>query len=161
MIIFGWLADRVSARFVVLMSILLQGRAVALLLAWASPLAAALFGAGMGGQYCGRPLLTADLFEVQEYGTLWGPSSLFTLPAVAGSQWLAASLFDHTGSDSADYSISIALWLAGALAVVAPGSGHRRGRVVAQAQEEPRRRCIGGSHWSHSRRKPRRACPPR
>lgn len=125
----GWLADRLSARWVMFLAAVLQGSAVALVLilpgegaAWAFAL---IFGVGMAGQYLSLPLITAERFDLKHYGTVYGLLSLFGVPGMAGSQAFAGMLYDRTGGYLLPFGVFVGVWVLGALLLLALGRGDR------------------------------------
>ena len=119
----GYAADRVSAKAVLLLSILLQVAALAIALTWpgltAAWLFALLFGLGMGGQFAVRPLLVGEYFGLRAFGTISGAVWLFTLPSLAAGQPVAGFLYDVTGSYRLAYTLFIGAFLLAA-AVLLP-----------------------------------------
>src|SRR3989442_14548227 len=75
-LLMGWLADRFSKKYVMLLIYLLVAAAIPLLLVGRSQAAvytfAAVFGIGLGGDYMIVPLMTAEIFGMQFLGRLLG-----------------------------------------------------------------------------------------
>ena len=111
----GWLADRFSKKYVMLLTYLLVAAGIPLLFLGRTSLAmyasAAMFGVGLGGDYMIIPLMTAEIFGMQILGRLLGviltaggiaeayhrglPDACATLPETipkAVSCWLAIAL---------------------------------------------------------------------
>src|SRR5260370_20529420 len=101
----GWLADRFSKKYVMLLLYWLVAAAIPLLLVGRSQAAvytfAAVFGIGLGGDYLIVPLMTAEIFGVQFLGRLLGVILTAGTVAEAVSPWLVGRLRDATGSYSA------------------------------------------------------------
>jgi len=117
-LLMGWLADRFSKKYVMVLIYLLVAAAIPLLFAGRSPGAiyifAAVFGIGLGGDYMIVPLMTADIFGVQLLGRLLGVILTAGSVAEALSPWLVGRLRDSTGSYSAGFLALIGMGLLGA-----------------------------------------------
>jgi MFS family permease len=130
-LLIGWLADRLSKKYVMLLTYLLVAAGIPLLFLGTSPanlyVSAAIFGIGLGGDYMIIPLVTAEIFGVEILGRLLGV--LLTAGAIsdAAAPWLIGRLRDATGSYSVSCFVLMALALLGALAVL--GLPERRGAV--------------------------------
>src|SRR5437660_1975512 len=117
-LLMGWLADRFSKKYVMVLIYLLVAAAIPLLFAGRAPAAiyifAAVFGIGLGGDYMIVPLMTAEIFGVQLLGRLLGVILTAGSVAEAGSPWLVGRLRDSTGSYSAGFLVLVGLGLLGA-----------------------------------------------
>jgi MFS family permease len=102
-------ADLSSSKAVAALSMLLQGAALAVLLAWSGIgpawLYALLFGLGMGGIAAVRPLVIADHFGLRAFASVAGALQLFSVPGMAVGQVLAGYLYDLLGSYNVPYSL--------------------------------------------------------
>ena len=119
----GWLADRFSKKYVMLLIYLLVAAAIPFLFASQSPgllyAFAILFGVGLGGDYMIIPLMTAEIFDVQLLGRLLGVILTADGIAEAVSPWMLGRIRDVTGSYSNGFLILIGMALLGALAAAA------------------------------------------
>jgi len=117
-LLMGWLADRFSKKYVMVLIYLLVAAAIPLLFAGRAPAAiyifAAVFGIGLGGDYMIVPLMTAEIFGVQLLGRLLGVILTAGSVAEAVSPWLVGRLRDTTGSYSAGFLVLIGMGLLGA-----------------------------------------------
>src|SRR5438093_11229124 len=99
---------------------LLVASSIPLLLLASSPAAmyvfAIVFGVGLGGEYLIIPLIAAELFGVRVLGRLLGVVLTADGVAEAVSPMLVGYLRDATGSYLLDFSLIIAIALAGAMA---------------------------------------------
>src|SRR5437588_3497979 len=75
-LLMGWLADRFSKKYVMLLTYLLVAAGIPLLFLGTTPLvlyaSAAIFGIGLGGDYMIIPLMTAEIFGIEILGRLLG-----------------------------------------------------------------------------------------
>ncbi len=128
-LLMGWLADRFSKKYVMLLIYLLVAAAIPLLLVGRSQAAvytfAAVFGIGLGGDYMIVPLMTAEIFGVQFLGRLLGVILTAGSVAEAVSPWLVGRLRDATGSYSAGFLALIGMALLGAAAVAMLPKGQK------------------------------------
>jgi MFS family permease len=121
-LLIGWLADRFSKKYVMLLTYLLVAAGIPLLFLGTSRaifyLSAAIFGIGLGGDYMIIPLVTAEIFGVEILGRLLGV--LLTAGAIsdAAAPWLIGRLRDATGSYSVSCFVLMAMALLGGLAVL-------------------------------------------
>jgi MFS family permease len=122
-LLMGWLADRVSKKYVMLLIYMLVAAGIPFLFFAQSPAAiyafACIFGIGLGGDYMIIPLMTAELFGVRVLGRLMGVILTADGVAEAISPWLIGSIRDATGSYSMGFFVLIGMALAGAAAVAA------------------------------------------
>jgi MFS family permease len=121
-LLMGWLADRISKKYVMLLTYLLVAAGIPFLFLTHSPAAlyvsAAVFGVGLGGDYMIIPLMTAEIFGMQVLGRLLGVILTAGGIAEAVSPWLTGRLRDATGNYSASCFLLVGIALLGALAVL-------------------------------------------
>ena len=121
-LLMGWLADRFSKKYVMLLTYLLVAAGIPLLFLGHTKLAiyasAAVFGVGLGGDYMIIPLMTAEIFGVQILGRLLGVILTAGGIAEAVSPWLTGRLRDVTGNYSESCFVLIGIALLGAAAVL-------------------------------------------
>lgn len=122
-LLMGWLADRFAKKNVMLLIYLLVACAIPLLFAGPSRSAVyafgLVFGIGLGGDYMIVPLVTAEIFGVQQLGLLLGVILTANGVAEAAAPWLVGHLRDATGSYTAGFSTLIGMALLGAAAAAA------------------------------------------
>jgi len=122
----GWLADRFSKKYVMLLTYLLVAAGIPMLfLGTTRPIlyvSVAVFGVGLGGDYMVIPLMTAEIFGIEILGRLLGVILTAGGVAEAAAPWLIARLRDATGSYRESCSVLVGIALLGGLAVLAlPG----------------------------------------
>jgi MFS family permease len=121
-LLIGWLADRFSKKYVMLLTYLLVAAGIPLLFLGTSRIAlyssAAIFGVGLGGDYMIIPLVTAEIFGMQILGRLLGVLLAAGAVADAAAPWLIGRLRDTTGSYSVSCAVLVALALLGGVAVL-------------------------------------------
>src|SRR5580704_292270 len=121
-LLMGWLADRFSKKYVMLLTYLLVAAGIPLLFLGTSRVAlyvsAAIFGIGLGGDYMIIPLVTAEIFGIQILGRLLGVLLAAGAVADAAAPWLIGRLRDTTGSYSVSCLVLVGLALLGGLAVL-------------------------------------------
>ncbi len=121
-LLMGWLADRFSKKYVMLLTYLLVAAGIPLLFLGRTRLAiyasAAVFGVGLGGDYMIIPLMTAEIFGMQILGRLLGVILTAGGIAEAVSPWLTGRLRDATGSYSESCFVLVGIALLGAAAVL-------------------------------------------
>ena len=122
-LLMGWLADRWSKKYVMLLIYTLVAAAIPILF-FARAKApmyvfAVVFGIGLGGDYMIIPLMTAEIFGVQVLGRLMGVILTADGTAEAVSPWLIGRLRDATGSYSTGFLALMGMALFGAVAVAA------------------------------------------
>jgi len=121
-LLIGWLADRFSKKYVMLLTYLLVAAGIPLLFLGTSRLvlyiSAAIFGIGLGGDYMIIPLMTAEIFGIEILGRLLGVLLAAGAVADAAAPWLIGRLRDQTGSYMASCFVLVALALLGGLAVL-------------------------------------------
>jgi len=131
-LLIGWLADRLSKKYVMLLTYLLVAAGIPLLFFAGSnrPLllvAAAIFGIGLGGDYMIVPLMTAEIFGIEILGRLLGVIVIAGGVAEAAAPWAVGRLRDVTGSYASSCLILVGIALLGALAVLGlPERGESR-----------------------------------
>ena len=130
-LLMGWLADRFSKKYVMLLTYLLVAAGIPLLFLGRNRLlqfvSAAIFGVGLGGDYMIVPLMTAELFGVEILGRLLGVIIVAGGIAEAAAPWAVGRIRDVTGTYTGASFTLIGIALLGGLAVLAlPG----RRRVV-------------------------------
>jgi sugar phosphate permease len=120
-LLMGWLADRYTKKYVMLLIYLLVAGSIPLLFFAGTPgaiyLFAIVFGIGLGGDYMIIPLMAAELFGVKIMGRLMGVILTADGVAEATVPMLVGNLRDQTGSYVAGFSVLIGLALCGAIAI--------------------------------------------
>jgi MFS family permease len=121
-LLMGWLADRFSKKYVMLLTYLLVAAGIPFLFLGETRFAlygsAAVFGVGLGGDYMIIPLMTAEIFGMQVLGRLLGVILTAGGVAEAVSPWLTSRLRDATGNYSESCFLLVGVALLGALAVL-------------------------------------------
>jgi len=121
-LLMGWLADRFSKKYVMLLTYLLVAAGIPFLFLSHSQgvlyAAAAVFGVGLGGDYMIIPLMTAEIFGIQVLGRLLGVILTAGGIAEAVSPWLTGRLRDATGNYSEGCFVLVGIALLGAAAVL-------------------------------------------
>lgn len=122
-LLMGGLADRFAKKYVMLLIYLIVAGAIPLLFAGRSHGAvyafAFVFGIGLGGDYLIVPLVTAEIFGVEQLGLLLGVILTANGVAEAASPWLVGHLRDATGSYGAGFAALIGMALLAAAAAAA------------------------------------------
>ena len=120
-LLMGWLADRYTKKYVMLLIYLLVASAIPLLFfASSTPvlyLFAVLFGIGLGGDYMIIPLMAAELFGLKVMGRVMGLVLTADGVAEALAPMVVARLRDSMGSYTSGFSFLIVLALVGAVAI--------------------------------------------
>lgn len=120
-LLMGWLADRWTRKYVMLLIYLIVALSIPLLFladSWVMlHVFALLFGIGLGGDYMIIPLMAADLFGVQRLGRVMGFVLTADGVAEAVSPMVVAGLRDHMGSYRPGFLLLITLAAVGAAAV--------------------------------------------
>jgi MFS family permease len=128
-LLIGWLADRYSKKYVMLLTYLLVAAGIPLLFFGTTRLvlyaSAAIFGVGLGGDYMIIPLMTADIFGIEILGRLLGVLLTAGAVADAAAPWLVGHLRDATGSYSVSCVVLVIMALLGGLAVLGLPSRRR------------------------------------
>src|SRR5215510_1475144 len=116
-LLMGWLADRYTKKYVMLLIYLLVAASIPLLFFASTPgaiyLFAIVFGIGLGGDYMIIPLMAAELFGVKVMGRLMGVILTADGVAEATVPMLVGSLRDQTTSYTVGFAVLIALALLG------------------------------------------------
>lgn len=125
-LLMGWLADRFSKKYVMLLTYLLVAAGIPLLFLGKTRLilyaSAAIFGIGLGGDYMIIPLMTAEIFGIEILGRLLGVILTAGSIAEAAAPWLIGRLRDATGSYRESCFVLVGIALLGSIAVLAlPG----------------------------------------
>jgi MFS family permease len=122
-LLMGWLADRISKKYVMLLIYALVAVAIPLLFFVRAKVAlyifAVVFGIGLGGDYMIIPLMTAEIFGVEILGRLMGVILTADGVAEAVSPWLVGRVRDTTGTYSISFLLLMGMALSGAVAVAA------------------------------------------
>ena len=120
-VLMGWLADRYTKKYVMLLIYLLVASAIPLLFFASQPgviyLFAIIFGIGLGGDYMIIPLMAAELFGVKVMGRVMGLILTADGAAEALVPMLIGAVRDNTGSYGIGFIVLVGLALFGALAV--------------------------------------------
>jgi MFS family permease len=128
-LLIGWLADRFSKKYVMLLTYLLVAAGIPLLFLgttrFAIYISAAIFGIGLGGEYMIIPLMTAEIFGIEILGRLLGVILTAGGIAEGAAPWLIGHLRDATGSYSASCFVLVGIALLGGLAVLGLPSRRR------------------------------------
>jgi len=121
-LLMGWLADRFSKKYVMLLTYLLVAAGIPLLFLGTTRLAlyisAAVFGIGLGGDYMIIPLMAAEIFGIEILGRLLGVILTAGGIADAAAPWLIGRLRDVTGSYFESCFVLVGMALLGGLAVL-------------------------------------------
>ncbi len=124
----GWLADRFSKKYVMLLTYLLVAAGIPLMFLGTTRLtlyvSGAIFGIGLGGDYMMIPLMTAEIFGIEILGRLLGLILTAGGIAEAAAPWLIGRLRDATGSYRESCFVLVGIALLGSVAVLA--LPHRR-----------------------------------
>ena len=121
-LLMGWLADRYSKKYVMLLTYLLVAAGIPFLFLGQTKIAiyasAAVFGVGLGGDYMIIPLMAAEIFGMKILGRLLGVILTAGGVAEAVSPWLTGRLRDATGDYSQSCFLLVGVALLGAVAVL-------------------------------------------
>jgi MFS family permease len=121
-LLMGWLADRFSKKYVMLLTYLLVAAGIPLMfLGTTRPVlyaSAAIFGIGLGGDYMIVPLMTAEIFGIEILGRLMGVILTAGGIAEAAAPWVIGHLRDATGNYFASCLVLVVVALLGAIAVL-------------------------------------------
>src|SRR5579863_6002542 len=121
-LLMGWLADRFSKKYVMLLTYVLVAAGIPLLFLGTTRLvlyvSAAVFGIGLGGDYMIIPLMTAEIFGIEILGRLLGVILTAGGIADAVAPWLIGRLRDATGSYFESCFVLVGMALLGGLAVL-------------------------------------------
>ncbi len=120
-LLMGWLADRYTKKYVMLLIYLLVASSIPLLFFASTPgaiyLFAIVFGIGLGGDYMIIPLMAAELFGVKVMGRLMGVILTADGVAEATMPMLVGNLRDRTTTYTLGFSVLISIALLGAVAI--------------------------------------------
>jgi len=121
-LLIGWLADRFSKKYVMLVTYLLVAAGIPLLFLGTTRLilylSAAVFGIGLGGDYMIIPLMTAEIFGIEILGRLLGVILTAGGIAEAAAPWVIGHLRDVTGSYRESCFVLVGIALIGGIAVL-------------------------------------------
>jgi MFS family permease len=121
-LLMGWLADRFSKKYVMLLTYWLVAAGIPLLFLGSNRLlllvSAAIFGVGLGGDYMIVPLMTAEIFGIEILGRLLGVIVIAGGIAEAAAPWAVGRLRDVTGTYTGACFTLIGVALLGGLAVL-------------------------------------------
>ena len=121
-LLIGWLADRFSKKYVMLLTYLLVTTGIPLMFLGTTRLAlyisGAIFGIGLGGDYMIIPLMTAEIFGIEVLGRLLGVILTAGGIAEAAAPWLIGRLRDSTGSYRESCFVLVGIALLGGVAVL-------------------------------------------
>jgi MFS family permease len=121
-LLIGWLADRFSKKYVMLLTYLLVAAGIPLLFLGTTRLmlyvSAAIFGIGLGGDYMIIPLITAEIFGIEILGRLLGVILTAGGIADAVAPWLIGRLRDSSGSYRESCFVLVGIALLGGIAVL-------------------------------------------
>lgn len=120
-LLMGWLADRYSKKYVMMLIYMLISGSILLLYFASVPgviyMFAFLFGIGLGGDYMIIPLMAAELFGVKVMGRVMGLILTVDGLGEAFGPILAGGLRDSTGSYATGFTALIILSVIGTIAV--------------------------------------------
>ena len=121
-LLIGWLADRFSKKYVMLLTYLLVAAGIPLLFLGTERLmlyvSAAIFGLGLGGDYMIIPLITAEIFGTEILGRLLGVILTAGGIADAVAPWLIGRLRDSSGNYRESCFVLVGIALLGGIAVL-------------------------------------------
>src|SRR5258708_2832093 len=104
-LLMGWLADRFSKKYVMLLTYMLVAAGIPLLFLGTTPLvlyaSAAVFGIGLGGDYTIIPVMTAEIFGIEILGRLLGVILTAGGGAGGNSPWVVGAGGVRNGTHSA------------------------------------------------------------
>ena len=128
-LLMGWLADRFSKKYVMMLTYLLVAAGIAPLFLGTTRFvlysSAAVFGIGLGGDYMIVPLMTAEIFGIEVLGRLLGVIVVMGGIAEAAAPWLIGHLRDATGSYRESCFALVGIALLGGLAILGLPSRRR------------------------------------
>ena len=135
----GWLADRYTKKYVMLLTYLIVGLAIPLLIfAHGHPallyVFAVAFGIGLGADYMLIPLMAAECFGLGALSRVLGIVIMSDSIGEATMPYLVAHVRDATGSYATGFAMLTALALAGAIAILC--IRYRDGKPACRAQVE-------------------------
>jgi MFS family permease len=128
-LLIGWLADRFSKKYVMLLTYLLVATGIPLMFLGTTRLtlyvSGAIFGIGLGGDYMIIPLMTAEIFGIEILGRLLGVILTAGGIAEAVAPWLIGRLRDSSGSYRESCFVLVSIALLGGIAVLGLPSRRR------------------------------------
>ena len=135
----GWLADRYTKKYVMLLTYLIVGLSIPLLILAHGHTAllyvfAVAFGFGLGADYMLIPLMAAECFGLGALSRVLGIVIMSDSIGEATMPYLVAHVRDSTGSYATGFALLTGLALAGAFAILA--IRYRDGRPACRAQVE-------------------------
>ncbi len=135
----GWLADRYTKKYVMLLTYLIVGLSIPLLIFARGHTAllyvfAVAFGFGLGADYMLIPLMAAECFGLGALSRVLGIIIMSDSIGEATMPYLVAHVRDATGSYASGFALLTGLALAGAIAIL--GIRYRDGRPACRAQIE-------------------------
>jgi MFS family permease len=121
-LLIGWLADRFSKKYVMLLTYLLVAAGIPLMFLGTTRLtlyvSGAIFGIGLGGDYMIIPLITAEIFGLEILGRLLGVILTAGGIADAAAPWLIGRLRDSSGDYRESCFVLVGFALLGGIAVL-------------------------------------------
>jgi MFS family permease len=121
-LLIGWLADRFSKKYVMLLTYLLVAAGIPLMFLGTTRLtlyvSGAIFGIGLGGDYMIIPLMTAEIFGIEILGRLLGVILTAGGIADAVAPWLIGRLRDSSGDYRESCFVLVGFALLGGIAVL-------------------------------------------
>jgi MFS family permease len=121
-LLIGWLADRFSKKYVMLLTYLLVAAGIPLMFLGTTRLtlyvSGAIFGIGLGGDYMIIPLITAEIFGLEILGRLLGVILTAGGIAEAAAPWLIGHLRDLSGNYRESCFVLVGIALLGGVAVL-------------------------------------------
>lgn len=118
----GWLADRISKKYVMILIYVLVAIAIPLLYFATTPgviyVFAFIFGIALGGDYMIIPLMTAEIFGIKILGRVMGIILTTDVMSDALSPMLVGWLRDSSGSYFTGFAALISLAVIGTIAVL-------------------------------------------
>jgi len=123
---FGWLSDRINAKYCAAISYLLMGIAVIILMniGGGSPVVmvyayAIIMGLAIGGNAPLPPVLVASNFGLASFGTISGTMSLIQFPGGSTGPYAIGSIFEATGSYQGAFVLCLVLSALAILTILA------------------------------------------
>lgn len=121
-LLIGWLADRFSKKYIMLLTYLLVAAGIPLMFLGTTRLtlcvSGAIFGIGLGGDYMIIPLITAEIFGLEILGRLLGVILTAGGIAEAAAPWLIGRLRDLSGDYRESCFVLVGIALLGGIAVL-------------------------------------------
>jgi len=120
-LLMGWLADRFTKKYVMLLIYSIVACAIPLLFYASTPgvllVFAVVFGLGLGGDYMIIPLMAAEIFGVRVLGRLMGVVLTADAMSEALTPMFVALIRDRSGSYATGLSMLVGFAIVGAIAV--------------------------------------------